>query len=127
VEIAVQKIAVACFLVIGLSHIVQPRAWVKFFHLLHSKGEAGCFIVGFLSLTFGALIVGFHNVWASVPVVLTVVGWGQLIKATRYFLFPQASLRTLTWVREETAWMFVAGGEICIAIAALLLYGLYIV
>ena len=31
-EIAVEKFAVTCFFLIGVSHIVQPRAWAEFFY-----------------------------------------------------------------------------------------------
>ena len=44
-------------LVMGVSHIVQPRAWVDFFVWLREKGHAGVFANGFLSLWFGTLIV----------------------------------------------------------------------
>jgi len=44
-------------LVIGVSHVVQPRAWVDFFVWLRGKGHAGVFANGFLSLWFGGLIV----------------------------------------------------------------------
>ena len=124
-ETAIQKIAIGCFLIIGLSHALQPKAWVKFFVFLRSKGEPGAFIVGLLSLMLGLLIVGFHNVWTGIPTVLTVVGWAQVVKGTRYFLFPQAGLRTLAWVTEERAWVFVVGGWILTSLALLFAYGLW--
>jgi len=64
-------------LVIGLSHVAQPRAWVEFFVWLRGKGHAGVFVNGFLSLGFGSFIVAFHNVWNGLPVILTLLGWGK--------------------------------------------------
>jgi len=56
-ELAIQKIAAICFLIIGLSHIFQPRVWAEFFILFRSKGEAGSFLTALLHLPIGALIV----------------------------------------------------------------------
>ncbi len=47
-ESAIQKLAVISFLVIGLSHILQPRAWAQFFIDIRSKGETGSFINAFI-------------------------------------------------------------------------------
>ncbi|CAN5550457.1 hypothetical protein BH23ACI1_BH23ACI1_28620 [soil metagenome] len=38
-EVAIQKLAIVVFFVIGLSHIVQSRVWAQFFIDLRSKGE----------------------------------------------------------------------------------------
>ena len=73
-EQAVQIFAIVNFVVIGLSHIVQPRVWVEFFVFLRERGEAGAFATALLSLIFGSIIVAFHNVWTRIPAVLTVVG-----------------------------------------------------
>ena len=73
-ERAVEVFAAVQFLVIGLSHVFQPRVWVEFFTWLRGKGYAGVFVNGFLSLGFGAFIVAFHNVWTGLPMVLTHTG-----------------------------------------------------
>ena len=73
-ELAIQKIAVICFVLVGLSHIMQPKAWARFFAQLCAKGEPGAFVNGFMCLAFGALIVGFHNVWHGIPMILTLMG-----------------------------------------------------
>jgi hypothetical protein len=48
---SVETVASILFGVIGLSHILQPKAWVQFFILLHGNGRAGAFVDGFLSLS----------------------------------------------------------------------------
>src|SRR3954464_13233775 len=77
---SVEILAIILFGVIGLSHILQPKAWAEFFILLRGKREAGAFIDGFLDLPLGAFIVGFHNIWSGIPVVLTLLGWALFIK-----------------------------------------------
>ena len=61
-EQATQVFAAVSFLVIGLSHLGQPKAWVAFYQALAARGSAGAFLEGFLLLNFGAIIVAFHNV-----------------------------------------------------------------
>jgi hypothetical protein len=123
-EQAVQMYAIVNFIVIGLSHIVQPRAWVELFVLLRERGEAGVFATAFLSLVFGSIIVAFHNVWSGIPVVLTIVGWAQVLKALIYFVFPAYSLRKLQIPSRERPQLFVYPGILFLILAALLGYHL---
>jgi hypothetical protein len=123
-EQAVQLFAVINFVVVGLSHIVQPRAWVEFFTLLRERGHAGVFVVAFLSLTFGSIVVAFHNVWTGLPIVLTVIGWAQVLKALIYFTFPAYGLRKLQIPSRERPQLFVYPGIALLVLAALLAYHL---
>ena len=52
-ELAIQKLAIVSFFVIGLSHIFQPRVWAQFFIDLRSKGETGSFINAFIHFPLG--------------------------------------------------------------------------
>jgi hypothetical protein len=122
VERAVEIFAAVNFLVIGLSHTFQPRTWVDFFVWLRSKGHAGVFVNGFLSLTFGSLIVAFHNVWTGLPTVLTVIGWAQIIKALLSFVRPQWGLRSFQRVSPERSYEFVIAGVLFLALSALMAY-----
>ena len=117
------EIFAAVFLsVIGLSHIAQPRAWVEFFVWLRGKGHAGVFVNGFLSLGFGSFIVAFHNVWNGLPVILTLLGWAQVLKGLLSFVAPQVALWGLARVSSERAWQFVVGGALALALSAALWY-----
>ena len=114
-------VAVQC-LVIGLSHLVQPHAWVDFFERLRGWGHAGVFANGFLSLGFGAMIVAFHNVWHGLAAVLTVVGWAQIAKALVCFIAPRKGLRSLERVSIERAREFRVGGVVLLVIGGLSAY-----
>ena len=122
---SVEMLAVVLFGMIGLSHIVQPKAWVEFFILLRGKGEPGAFMEGFLNLPLAAFIVGFHNIWSGIPVVLTLVGWGLLIKSTIRFCAPKQALRMMARVSLERSWEFQVAGVGLVALAGLLGYGVY--
>lgn len=121
-ETSIQLFAAIHFLVIGLSHILAPRAWASFFNLLREKGEPGVFAVAFMSLWFGSVIAVFHNVWSGLPAVLTVVGWAQVLKALIYFTFPAWGLRSMKMVPPERAYLFIYGGFFSLALAGFFIY-----
>ena len=118
-ERAVEGFAAVCFLGVGLSHVVQPLAWVEFFIWLRGQGRCGVFVDGLLSLTFGALVVAFHNVWAGPPVVLTLIGWAQVLKGTVRLVAPGVGLRAYGRIAPERAWHFRVAGLLALALSAL--------
>ena len=121
-ERSIELFACLQFLVIGLSHLLQPRVWVAFFVVLREKGLAGVFVNGFLSLVFGSVIVSFHNVWSGLPMVLTLVGLAQLVKAFVSFVTPHVAMRGLQRVAVERAWEFQVAGALSLGLSALLAY-----
>lgn len=104
--------------IIGLSHILQPRAWADVYARLHRLGKPGAFINGGLSLSPGALYVGLQpgSWWPAV--VLTVFGWLLVIKGAICFLAPSLALRSMGRAGEGTGRGFVAAGVILLCIAA---------
>jgi hypothetical protein len=124
-EQAVQVFAAVGFLVIGLSHLGQPRAWVAFYQALVARGATGAFLEGFLLLNFGAIIVAFHNVWDGPAVVLTLIGWAQVLKGAVRFLAPEVALRGMARVPPERAWQFQAGGVFALVISGFLFWVRY--
>ena len=123
-EEAVEKMAIISFFLIGVSHIFQPKVWVSFFIGIREKGEAGAFIIAFIHFPLGVFIVAFHNVWRGIPLVLTLLGCGLLMKGFINFVFPKFGLKTLERVSLEKSWEFVAAGVFSVGIAVLLLYSL---
>jgi hypothetical protein len=124
VERAIQVFAAVNFLVIGLSHVFQRSAWVEFFVKLHSLGRLGPFAEGFLYLylNFGALIVSFHNVWTFPEVVLTLIGWTQVVKALFRFVAPTVVLRIYERMRPERAWQIQMAGGALLALSAFFVF-----
>ena len=108
--------------IVALSHIAQPGVWVEFFAWLRAKGHAGVFALGLLYLNFGALIVAFHNVWHGLPMVFTIVGWGQVLKGFLYLVAPEIGLRGLRRISPERAWVFVVGGAMFLVLCAAMWY-----
>lgn len=121
-EAAIQRLAIATFLVIGLSHIIQPRLWARFFIDIRSRGETGSFILGFIHFPLGVLIVAFHNVWHGAPLVLTLIGYSLVLKSLGYFVWPKRGLKTLSRVSLERSWEFVVAGIFSVALSGLLIF-----
>ncbi len=115
--------ALCCF-VIGLSHIVQPRAWVELFIHWREKGNVGVIYTALLHFTFGALIVAFHSVWRGIPLVVTLLGWGWTIKGLLYLTYPKHGMRMLQRVSLERAHEFVVAGIVLVLVAILITYSL---
>jgi len=122
---SVEVFAIILLGVVGLSHLLQPKAWVDYFLLLRSKGEAGAFIDGFVHLPLAGFIITFHNIWSGIPAVLTVLGWCFLIKSLLRFCLPQLGLRMMARVSVERSWEFQVAGAALAFVAGLLGYGVY--
>jgi len=121
-ELAIQKLAIISFFVIGLSHIFQPRVWAQFFIDLRSKGEIGSFINAFIHFPLGALVVAFHNVWQGIPIILTIMGYGWVLRGLIYFVFPSFGLKSMSRVSLEKSWEFIIAGIVLVGIGGLLLF-----
>ena len=122
-ERGVEIFAALMYFALGLSHIVQPRAWAELFLLLKSQGKAGMFVDGFANLLLGAIIVSFHNVWHGLAIVVTIIGWGQTIKGLRILVFPQTHLNQIERrITLERAWGFVPAGAMLVALSVLFGY-----
>jgi hypothetical protein len=81
---------------------------------------------GFLNLPLGGIIVGFHNTWSGIPLVLTLVGWGLLIKGVIRFCAPRQALRLMARVSLARSWEFQVAGAGLVALASLLGYAVYV-
>ena len=125
-ERSVEILAVILFGALGLSHLLQPRAWVEFFLLLISKGAAGAFVDGFLNLAMASIILAFHNVWSGPAAVLTLVGWCLLMKSLLRFCAPQRALKIMARVSFERAWECQLAGAGLLAIAGIVAYGVWV-
>jgi hypothetical protein len=123
-ETAVEKLAAICILVISLSHIIQPGAWAEFFIMLREKGKVGSLLCGLLHFPLGVIIVAFHNVWHGLPIVVTIMGWGLLLKSVLYLIYPKHGMRMLARVSVERSWEFVVAGVMGVVISGLIFFSL---
>ena len=124
-ERAVEILALVHLLPLGVSHIVKRDAWAEFFIVLSEKGRSGVFLHSFLSLWFGSIVAGFHQVWSGPGLVLTLWGWLLILKACHAFLFPGAALRSLQRVSLDKAWHFIPAGVVYLLVAACTAFALW--
>lgn len=126
IEEKIRILCIANFLIIGLSHILRPKAWIDFFKLLLKLNHTGAFINGFITLPVATLIISFHNVWTGIPALLTVMGWAYILKATIAFCFPAVSLRSMKRVERNNVAEFQIAGTMLMIIAIVLSLSFFI-
>jgi hypothetical protein len=119
-EHAIQVFAVVNFVVIGLSHIAQPRVWVQFFAILARQGHPGVFVNAMLSLLVGSIIVAFHQTWTGIPALLTFIGWAQVTKGLISLVAPSLGMKGLNRMTMDRAWEIQAGGVVFLVISAVI-------
>lgn len=118
---AVEIIVFINLVLIGASHLLRPDVWIEFFQFLKNHGRAGAFANGFLSLTFGGTIVGFHWVWEGLaPTLITCLGLAQLLKSFVAFVFPHIALRSLQRPMASNPIGYQIGGAVFLVLAVLL-------
>lgn len=120
-------IQIACSIqltVFGIAHLFRPQVLIEFYSALNSKGEAGVVVLALLSLFSGSFLVAFHNIWAGIPMLLTLVGWSQLIKGTLYLLFPSLGLRFISKVTPQRSNAFRLPAIPLLGVAAALVWHL---
>lgn len=117
---AVQTIMLIAGLIMGLSHLFQPRMWARFFVQLRETG-AGVVANGLINIAPAAVIVGLHQVWSGPAVVLTVYGWLLLLKTALTLTVPAIGERSLSMARRGDNGFRIAGaGLLIVAIACAL-------
>lgn len=124
-ERAAEWYALVTCLVVGLSHVLQSRAWADVFAGLHKLGKPGAFANGGLSLVPGAALVAAHPVWKGPAVVLTIFGWLMVAKGAVCLLAPEKALRSMGRAGAGNGREFMAGGLLLLLVAAVLGYVLW--
>ena len=121
-ETAIERIVAISFFGVGLSHLLRPQGWVRWFEQLRARGEPGAFVNGMMSLSFGSLIVGFHGTqWTGWAAIVTVIGWAQVIKGVVHICFPAHSLKSMGFVTAETSWKIAVAGAVMLATSVVIL------
>lgn len=76
------------FLAIGLGIFIAPKYYIKVYRDIEKETLAMLgMAVGMIAI--GIVWIGRHNIWDSVPaIVISLIGWGTLIKGFAIALFP---------------------------------------
>lgn len=116
----VRQMLIAPFLVLGLSHLVQPKMWRDFFTRLHAEGPPGVVTRTFtLELWSALVLVTFHQVWHGPELLITLYGNLLMTKIMLSMLAPAIGLRSLAMADEKGDLGFRLAGVVLCALAVL--------
>jgi uncharacterized protein YjeT (DUF2065 family) len=109
-------------LVTGISQIYGRHVWAAYYQALGIRGGNGLRIHGVLTLSVGALIAGFHNIWQGPPIMITVMGWLLLAEGIICLFFPRFGIISLGLMDHEgkSRSIFFTGVLLVIVAGALL-------
>ena len=119
-QTSIEIITAIAMLIVGVSHVTQPRAWVEFFTIAREKGHAGVIAVGMLHLPTAMVIVATHRIWHGVPIIVTLLGFAWLLKAALYMTMPSIGMKSLQRVSIARRHEFVWAGLVLIALAVVI-------
>jgi hypothetical protein len=121
---AVELLMLPGLAIMGLSHIVRPDVWTRFFADLATRGTSGVVMrTAMLELWPALLIVTLHPVWSGPGLALTLYGWALMAKACLSLLAPEIALRGLA-LAGHGARAFLPGGVLLLVLAGLCLWAL---
>jgi hypothetical protein len=99
-------------LIIAVSMIVHKEAMLETLTaLVHDRPLM--FIVGVFMVFAGVAMVLVHNVWsgAALPIVVTLIGWGMLLKGALFLILPPNTAAIFYMVTLHYAeWFYVYAG-----------------
>lgn len=81
------------YLIFGLSILLYVKQWKKVIAEF-SKNHFQMLMGAWMALVLGLIIINMYNVWDwSINVVITLTGWGALLKGIFYLLAPEAWIK----------------------------------
>jgi hypothetical protein len=115
------------FLVVfGLSHILYANVWVKLFKGWE-KDHHTLLPIMLLLFISGLIVVNMYNIWAwNTWLLVTLMGWGMLLKGAFYLLLPGSLLKKGIKMGEHVGFQYL-GGLMMVIIGACLSYSTYFV
>jgi len=105
-SVFIARIIGPSYIIIAIGMMFNPKFYQRAMEE-YSKSAALVFFGGLMALCIGFLIVLSHNVWtAGWAVIITLFGWGGIIKGTWLFIFPD-SLAKLTHAYQKNKILLV--------------------
>jgi uncharacterized protein YjeT (DUF2065 family) len=117
---AIDVFAFLNFAIVGLSLVVQPIAWARYFAWMRREGDAGAVIYGLFCVLWGSLIVSFHREWTGLLVILPVFGVLQLAEGLVFLVAPEFGLKLMSIFNETNLGLFRLLGLIALVLAAVI-------
>jgi len=124
---AVRATLLLPFVIMGLSHIVQPGLWRDFFMRLHAFGPPAIIVRTFmLELLPASLIVALHQVWSGTAMIVTIYGHLLLVKIAVSQVIPAFGMRSLSMAEKYGKFGFRFAGLVLMGLGIICATGLSI-
>jgi hypothetical protein len=117
---AIEVFAFLNFTIVGLSLVLRPGSWARFFLWMRREGEAGAVIYGLLCVLWGSLIVSFHPDWHGILAILPLFGALQLLEGLVFLLSPYFGLRLMAIFTEDRLALIRLLGLVALVLAAVI-------
>lgn len=114
---AIDVFALLNLAIVGLSLVMQPRAWALFFGWMRREGDAGALFYGVLCLLWGSLIVSFHRDWNGLMVIVPIFGAIHVLKGAIFLIAPAFGLRAMAILTKDGLGILRLFGFISLALA----------
>jgi len=102
-SIFLAKILGSYFIIIALGGLFNLKTYQKVLEDF-CKNSALLYLGGIFALLFGLLVLVFHNVWvANWTVIITIFGWGGLIKGAWLIIFPNTVVKFTQAYQKKAA------------------------
>lgn len=122
----VQAVLSLPLLLMGMSHLVQPKMWIDFFTYLHGLGTTGVVLRSFaLELLPAVLITTFHFVWSGPEIIISIYGVLLAAKIAISLVKPAIGLRSLAMANQHQSRSFIVAGIMLILLSALCFWCLF--
>ena len=106
---AIAYVMAPLYLIMGLSFLFYMKTWQKIM-AKWSKDHYQLIPLMFLYPIIGMLIIGMYNVWElNVWILITITGWGMLLKGAMFFLLPGHALKKWMEMGKCPTLMYLAG------------------
>jgi len=117
------KILGPIMLIVGLGLLMNQKFYQKVLED-YSKNAALAFFCGILPLVVGIIVVLVHNVWvANWRVIITIYGWGGVIKGVWMLLFPESVYQFIQAYQKNKKLLLVQSVLVVIFGVALTYFG----
>ena len=88
ISLLLAKIIGPYCIVVAIGIMLNPKFYQQMMDDFF-KNSALLYLGGIMALVIGIVLVLFHNIWvAGWPVIITIFGWGGLIKGIWLIVFP---------------------------------------
>ncbi len=121
----IERIFGITFFFFGLSVLLNAEIWQSAIKK-HNSEAIWLYLMTFLFLPVGAILVMEHNIWEFSPrVIITILGWSWFLKSIFFLLFPS---QLISWLYNNSLsqkYLRIAG-LILVILSTIVLYSVLV-